>query len=190
MPGKLGFQEDSPRVVISILNWNGWGDTIKCLESVRRLDYANYVTVLVDNGSTNDSTEKLREYLAAQRGYVEYTTEAALQGGSPGQETALEALSSKDRIILIRNRDNLGFAGGNNVAIQYGLRRPQAADFVFLLNNDATVDKDCLDHLIHAGFKAGAGIMGAVIKDTDTGHAYFTGWVGSFPLLRQFFPLS
>ena len=40
-------QQRLPKVAISILNWNGWQDTIKCLESVRGLRYTNYLTIVV-----------------------------------------------------------------------------------------------------------------------------------------------
>jgi hypothetical protein len=187
----IGQKASNPLVVISILNWKRCRDTLKCLESTRRLDYPNYLTVIADNGSGDGSVETFRawakENLPDERGFAEYTSEAALQGGAQAQETALDALASKDRLVLISNGENLGFAGGNNVVIEYALRRPRAADYVFLLNNDATVDKDCLRHLIEAGSRCRAGIIGAVLKDTDSGTAYFTGLVGSFPLLRQFF---
>ena len=36
----------SPRVEILLLNWNGWRDTVACLESVFALDYPEFgVTV-------------------------------------------------------------------------------------------------------------------------------------------------
>lgn len=190
MPTELP-QNISPRVAISILNWNGWRDTIECLESVRNLSYTNYSTIVVDNGSGSESLVKLRawgtEHCRQPGALVEYRREAALRGGDAAGEARLEQCDSNQRLVLIRNEDNLGFTGGNNVALQYALLRPQPADYVFLLNNDATVDKDCLDHLIQAGRKARAGIMGAVIKDIESGQLFFTGWVGSFPLLRQFF---
>ena len=31
-----------PKAAIIILNWNGWKDTIECLESIFRIDYPNY----------------------------------------------------------------------------------------------------------------------------------------------------
>ena len=46
--------DHQPLVAISILNWNGWRDTLECLESVRRLDYPNYLAIVVDNGSWDD----------------------------------------------------------------------------------------------------------------------------------------
>jgi len=192
MPRDFTVQEEiSPPVVISILNWNGWRETIECLKSVRKLNYPNYLAVIVDNGSADDSADKIKAWAEQSLGsghiLVDYHREIALQGGEERTEAALGQNPSPARLVLIRNEDNLGFAGGNNVTIQYALRRSQPADYVFLLNNDATVDPDCLRHLLQVGRQAQAGIMGAVIKDSESGHVFFTGWVGSLPLLRQFF---
>ena len=51
-----------PRVAVIILNWNGWEDTIECIESLRNIDYPNYDTIIVDNGFSDDSIEKIRDY--------------------------------------------------------------------------------------------------------------------------------
>jgi len=51
-----------PKVAIIILNWNGWEDTIECLESVFRNTYQNYQVIVVDNGSTNGSIEKIKAW--------------------------------------------------------------------------------------------------------------------------------
>lgn len=50
-----------PKVYIVILNWNGWRDTVECLNSLEDLDYSNYEIVVVDNASTDDSVKKIRE---------------------------------------------------------------------------------------------------------------------------------
>ncbi|HTF65027.1 MAG TPA: glycosyltransferase, partial [Edaphobacter sp.] len=47
-------------VVCIIVNWNGWADTLQCIESLTRIDYGNLSLILVDNGSTNDSVSRLR----------------------------------------------------------------------------------------------------------------------------------
>ena len=49
-----------PKVAIIILNWNGWKDTIECLESIFRIDYPNYQVIVVDNGSKNDLWGKIK----------------------------------------------------------------------------------------------------------------------------------
>lgn len=45
------------KVYIIILNYNGWKDTIECLESVFRNDYPNYLVIVLDNNFPNNSTE-------------------------------------------------------------------------------------------------------------------------------------
>ena len=47
------------RVAVVILNWNGWKDTISCLESLLRLDYPDFYLVVVDNASTDDSVAQI-----------------------------------------------------------------------------------------------------------------------------------
>lgn len=51
---------DVPQVAIIILNWNNPSDTIACLDSVQRLEYANYRVLVVDNGSIDDSVIRIR----------------------------------------------------------------------------------------------------------------------------------
>ena len=51
-----------PRVAVIILNWNGWKDTVECLESLYNINYPNYDVVLVDNASSDDSIQKIEKY--------------------------------------------------------------------------------------------------------------------------------
>lgn len=47
----------TPRVVVTCLTWNQCDDTLRCLESLARLDYPNLHHILVDNGSTDGTAE-------------------------------------------------------------------------------------------------------------------------------------
>ena len=49
-----------PSVYIIILNWNSSEDTIECICSLQNLNYQQYKLILVDNGSTDQSEERLR----------------------------------------------------------------------------------------------------------------------------------
>ncbi|MEW6040899.1 MAG: glycosyltransferase family 2 protein [Elusimicrobiota bacterium] len=49
-------------------------------------------------------------------------------------------------IHIIENEENIGYAGGNNRGIEYSMKNN--AEYVFLLNNDTTVDKECLNELV------------------------------------------
>lgn len=52
-----------PLVHIIILNWNGWRDTLACVESCRKLSWPTFRIVIVDNGSTDGSVAILRKQL-------------------------------------------------------------------------------------------------------------------------------
>lgn len=49
-----------PSVLVVILNWNGWKDTVTCIDSVLRLNYPNFRVLVIDNGSSDGSAEHLR----------------------------------------------------------------------------------------------------------------------------------
>lgn len=65
-------------------------------------------------------------------------------------------------VTTIRNSENLRFAGGNNVGIEYAMR--MNADYILLLNNDTVVDQNFLDELVNAAESdSQIGIAGAKI---------------------------
>lgn len=48
-----------PTIGIVILNWNGWTDTIDCLEALKNIEYPNCKIYVVDNASSDDSIKEL-----------------------------------------------------------------------------------------------------------------------------------
>jgi GT2 family glycosyltransferase len=48
-------------ITILILNYVQWGDTSKCVRSLRQSTYTSYEIVIIDNGSPNDSEQQLRK---------------------------------------------------------------------------------------------------------------------------------
>ena len=178
----------TPSVGICVLNWNGWRDTLECVESLRRQDYPNFVIIVLDNHSLNDSVEQIRAWATADlpepSGFVEYTGKIARAGGEEQREAELQGAKSSDRMVLICNEENTGFTGGCNAVIDYALRRSQPLDYVFLINNDATLEPDCLSRLMFVAQESGAGITGAVMFDESGKHPYFNGRIS---MTRQFF---
>lgn len=54
---------EEPSVAIIIVNWNSYNHTRNCLQSLRGITYRNYKTIVVDNGSSDDSAHVLeREF--------------------------------------------------------------------------------------------------------------------------------
>ena len=135
-----------PQVAIIILNYNGWKDTIECLESLRKSTYNNYWLVVIDNGSTDDSCERIIEWANKKysnsieiKDYVDknhiycviYNKNTAESGGIKEKEQTLSSIPATKRLILINNEENLGFAGGCNVGIRYAMRI--SSKYVFYL---------------------------------------------------------
>ncbi|OCC14667.1 Glycosyltransferase [Dissulfuribacter thermophilus] len=120
-------------LAIIILNWNNFEDTDECLSSLHRADLYGGFIVLVDNDSKDSSYERLRQ-----------------------------KWSSWSAIHWIKNKENLGFAGGNNVGISYALAK--GAEYIMLLNNDTVVNPDFLKPLIeYMAANDNVGIVGPKI---------------------------
>ena len=151
------------KVYIITLNWNGWKDTIECLESIQQLDYSHYRIVLLDNGSTDNSLERIKawavgknpvksrfvNYRKDNKGIhiVRYDRDIAENGGIDDLERKLSQLPSSNKLVIVDNKENLGFAAGCNVGIRYALS--SGANYVWLLNNDTVVEKDSLSNLVN-----------------------------------------
>lgn len=71
-----------------------------------------------------------------------------------------EMVKEKYSIVkLIENRRNVGFAEGNNIGIQVA-----KGDFIFLLNNDAIIHKNCIRELVKVALSdSKIGILGCKI---------------------------
>ena len=52
---------DSPLVHIIILTWNHWQATAVCLHSLAQLTYPNYQIIVVDNGSSDNTSDNIRQ---------------------------------------------------------------------------------------------------------------------------------
>lgn len=135
-------------VYIIVLNWNGTEDTIACLSSIKNIDYNNYVVVLVDNGSRNEELEILQKWCHDNFNLlVLYNIELALNGGNNTSEVELKKTVSNEKLIFIKNNENLGFAAGNNVALKYVLAKE--AKYAMLLNNDTILEKESISILMN-----------------------------------------
>lgn len=51
----------TPSVLIIVLNWMKYEDTIACVKSLQKLTYSNFTICIVDNGSLNESAQVLQE---------------------------------------------------------------------------------------------------------------------------------
>lgn len=186
------------RVYVLLVNWNGWADTLECLESVFRLDYPDLRAIVCDNGSSDGSVEKIVAWangglvppkggedspsalnavpVAKPLNYAVYDRQQAEIGGEAGNDPPL---------ILIRTGGNLGFAGGNNVGMRYVMARGDCSH-VWLLNNDTVVDPQALAALTgRMAMKPSAGMCGSTLlhyhrpdRIQARGGGWYCRWIG------------
>lgn len=108
------------KIGIVVLNWKRKDDTLECLHSLSKINVDNldFEIVVIDNNSNDGSVEAFQKFKSSQ----------------------------KIKITIIENKSNLGFAGGNNIGIDYLLKNN--FEFVLTLNNDTYVDKNFVKNLV------------------------------------------
>lgn len=124
---------DYPGVGIVIVNWNGWRDTQECLEAVYRQSYRNLAVVVVDNGSTDGSAQRIKEWAKGRE--VEVMPDPGASERIAAPAGMYRDGGESKRMFLIEAATNLGFAGGSNAGMK--LAALQGAEYLLLLNNDA-----------------------------------------------------
>ena len=180
------------KVCVVIVNWNGWADTIECLESLFRCCYQDFRVVIADNGSDDGSVERIRAWAEGRLDAVPARAATLRSFSYPPvpkpigiSEYELDDVENREvrrddsPIVLIRNGGNLGFAGGNNVAIRYALRQGDC-DFLWLLNNDTVVAAEAMVRLVEVmRERPDAGMCGSTIlyyENPDRVQALGGGW--------------
>ncbi len=170
----------SRKIYVVILNWNGWKDTLACLESVRQLEYSNVKTIIVDNNSEDDSWSHLTavpgahcfrsgdaaEDRTCQGQEIIGERDVGSEGfGFNGCDVATPPMANLEDglLVVMGTSENLGFSGGCNLGIRYALKL--GADYVLLLNNDACISPDAMTHLVNVAEKSDAAIIGAQVFD-------------------------
>jgi len=170
-----------PKVSIIILNWNGWKDTVECLESLLKVNNVNFEAVVVDNASSDSSVEGLIEWIRFHNVPLFRFSEPSKQSMDtiPEKET-----SGMQRIILFCLSENIGFCAGNNL----GLRHAQMNDvpYAVILNNDTIVEPDFLFPLVeYAQTNPSVGLLGCQIRYAEYRNMVwwaggkFNFWLGS-----------
>ena len=139
-------------LAIIVLNWNGADDTLNCVESLQQQTLRPEI-IIVDNNSSDDSVERFEDHIKSQK---------------------------KDAPILIKNSQNLGFAGGINTGLIYA--KEHNFEYIGVLNPDAIADKKWCRALVdelstHLDCGIATGIMQRRDgKTLDTTGDFYTTW--------------
>lgn len=163
-----------PKVNIIIINWNGYLDTIECLESVMRNDYPNYRVIICDNNSQDNSVECIKAWadgkldlFISNANPLRYLSFPPIRKPITYMECTANEVENTINInkhLIIRSSRNLGFAGGNNLVLRY-LLKCSDWEYIWLLNNDTVIEKDSLRYLVAFAQKNRLSIIGSTIRN-------------------------
>jgi GT2 family glycosyltransferase len=89
------------KIAIIIINWNGYTLTKACLESLRKITYSRFVSILVDNGSEDGSGKKLKEEFPEIELLESHQNLGFTGGNNLGIQWALD--QSYEYVLLLNN---------------------------------------------------------------------------------------
>jgi len=183
---------------VVILNYKNWMDTVLCVESVLASNECPAWVIIVDNASPNDSVVQLQRWAAGgfdaqlkDWGANDISAKPLPLRIIGGQAPA----SQPCYVSLVCNKENRGYAAGNNAGIR--LLMLWGADAVWILNNDTVVDKNALGAMRERFFsKLRPGLCGSRVHYADSGLVQCRGggksnpWTGLSVLDGYLFPAT
>ena len=97
----MGKVSEKPKLVVIILNWNRYQDTIDCVYALQRQTLKDFVMIIVDNGSWDGSPAILRERFPDVQIIRNETNLGYAGGNNVGIRAALDM--GADYVLLLNN---------------------------------------------------------------------------------------
>ncbi len=110
------------KLLVVILTWNDYENTIKCLESARNIQEKNIFFLLIDNNSKDKSIAKIRKKFEFQ------------------DIRNIKYSNLKSNFLFIKNPTNLGCGAGQNTGYEFAIKN----DFKYIarIDNDMEFGKN------------------------------------------------
>ncbi len=145
---------------IVIVNFNGYLDTVECLESALKSNYNNFQILIVDNSAGDSQVRKMVDWAVGKNIAIDtnfpdlvYPLENKPLDFQILDENELFLNPVDHKITFINAKENNGFAAANNIALKYLLSQNDY-EYVWLLNNDTVVRKNALQLLVEFSDKS------------------------------------
>lgn len=148
-----------PIIGVMILNWNAWQDTLVCLASLMLSEKVNLYILIVDNGSSNESVVKIKQWLSDRKGM------------------------SRHQVRLLQLDRNYGFAGGCNRGLAE-LENGELSYYV-VLNNDLKLNSDAIRKMYDTAINYESELIGAKVYDAKGESVLYQGRKLSRPFLLR-----
>ena len=129
--------------------------------------------VLVNYNGMKDTVDCINSLLNIR--YGNYVI-IVVDNGSTDKEDLPSDYLSNNKIVYLKNEDNLGFAGGNNIGCRYAIEELHV-DYLLLLNNDTIVDCSFLNHMMSCIEKYGSEtvVTGKILYESDHTKLWYAG---------------
>jgi len=142
------------------------------------------IAVIIVNWKKHDFTLKCIESLLNSS----YTNFKIILVDNECQNGVLDELRKNEKIHIIKNENNEGFARANNQGIRYSLKN--GFDYVLLLNNDTVIKSDLLELLIKQSNNLNQKIIQPLILNYDGSEIWNAGgtinnFFGTFRTLKK-----
>ena len=124
------------KIGIVVLNYNNYEETKNCVNSLLKQKDTLIDIVIVDNGSINNSYDEL-----------------------------YSAFNKYKNIHLILSKENLGYAKGNNLGINY--LRKKGIKYIFVANSDIYFSSEFILKQILDNYESGVGLIVPLIQNLN-----------------------
>lgn len=156
------------KVAVIVLNWNGWADSLACLASLEpSVERGLARVIVVDNASTDGSATRILKWFRSEnRVFLEVLEQDVVHPN--------ERPNAIPPYVFVHALRNGGYSAGNNLGIRFALGLTDT-EYVFLLNNDTTVEPDCIARLVTwAERDTAMGVIGSTLVE-DRGQLRIAG---------------
>ena len=138
----------SKSILITVLTWNDWENTVVCLESIFQNDYQNFDVLLINNGSEKYHIQKIKDWaknkILIDDEEIEFNKNKQIQIINTTNNQKINVKGSKN-IYLIDLEKNIGLAPAVNLGFKFSIQNQY--DLTARIDCDFIVTKEYLKNM-------------------------------------------
>lgn len=154
----LPAKRSSINCYVVVVNYNGWKDTIECLESLLKSDYKAFRVLVCDNSPSDESWMAMKKWAdgeidatCSSNAKVKSLIYPLLHKPILFDSFSIDELTDKsgfcNQLTFIRLKGNRGFAEAMNHGIRLALKDP-SCQYIWCLNNDTVVGPSVMRNMV------------------------------------------
>jgi GT2 family glycosyltransferase len=138
----------SKSILITVLTWNDWENTVVCLESIFQNDYQNFDVLLINNGSEKYHIQKIKDWaknkILIDDEEIEFNKNKQIQIINTTNNQKINVKGNKN-IYLINLEKNIGLAPAVNLGFKFSIQNQY--DLTARIDCDFIVTKEYLKNM-------------------------------------------